>query len=82
MSTPTARFQITVPQKDENGALLTEKLYYVTLVADGANCDEGDIQVSLVSSSTELEEGDSVVLPTSGIMPPQDPPTAVTLIAN
>ena len=82
MSTATAKFQITVPEKDSNGVVLSEKLYYVMLVADGASCTAADIQVEPLTGSTEFEEGDSIVLPNSGVLPPQDPPKLVTLITN
>jgi hypothetical protein len=82
MSTPTAKFQITVPQKDEYGVLLSEKTYYVMLVADGANCAANEIVVEPVTGATEFSEEDTLVLPNSGVMPPQDPPKLVTLIEN
>jgi hypothetical protein len=82
MST-AAKFRITVPQRDENGMLTeVEKIYYVTLVADSANCEAGDIQVSPVNDSTEFEAGDAIILPNSGVMPPQEPPRALMLVAN
>jgi hypothetical protein len=81
MST-SAKFQIMVPDKDAYGEVLSRKFYYVNVVADGVNCAANDIEVELVTETTQFEEGDTAVLPTSGVMPPEDPPTALKLVAN